>query len=60
MNLDEVVCPCMNVTNGMIKEAVDAGARTLEDIQDKTGATTICGACMDDVQKLLDLFLNEK
>ena len=60
MNLDEVVCPCMNITNGMIKDAVEAGAKTLEDIQDQTGATTVCGACMDDVQKLLDLFLSEK
>jgi NAD(P)H-nitrite reductase large subunit len=60
MNLDEVVCACMNITNGMIKDAVEAGAKTLEDIQEQTGATTICGACTDDVQKALDLFLSQK
>ena len=30
MDWDMVVCYCMNVTNGMIKEAVENGATTLE------------------------------
>lgn len=30
MNLEKIVCNCMNVTSGMIKDAVDAGADTLE------------------------------
>ena len=29
MNLDKVVCHCLNITNGMIKNAVEAGAKTL-------------------------------
>ena len=32
MNLEKVVCNCMNVTSGRIKEAVDSGASTLGDI----------------------------
>ncbi len=35
MELDEVVCSCLGVTNGMIKEAVDSGANTLEEVQEK-------------------------
>ena len=50
----------MNVTNGMIKEAVDAGAKTLEDVQEQTGASTVCGACLDDVQRLVDFFLSKQ
>ncbi|MBQ4068375.1 MAG: (2Fe-2S)-binding protein [Lachnospiraceae bacterium] len=60
MNLDKVVCNCMNITNGMIKEAVDAGATTLEDVQEQTGASTVCGACLEDVQRLVDFFVNEQ
>lgn len=59
MNLDEIVCPCMDVTAGMIKDAVEAGATTLKDVQDKTGAGTICGACFDDIQNLIDQFTKE-
>lgn len=60
MNLDKVVCHCMNITNGMIKEAVENGAKTLEDIQEKTGASTVCGACLEDVQRLVDYFVKER
>ena len=48
MNLDEIVCNCTGVTKGMIKEAVEAGASTLEDVQEATGAGTVCGACLEE------------
>ena len=60
MDLNKVVCTCLNVTNGMIKDAVDAGARTLEEVQEATGASTVCGACMEDVQHLVDFFVGEQ
>ncbi len=59
MNLDKIVCNCFNVTNGMIKDAVDAGAGTLEEVQAATNAGTACGACLDDVQRLVDEFVAE-
>lgn len=60
MNLDKTICYCLNVTNGMIKDAVYAGANTLEEVQDATGAATACGACMDDIQRLVDHFIAER
>lgn len=60
MNLDKIVCNCMSVTNGMIKDAVDAGASTLEEVQEATGAATVCGACSEDVQRLVDFFVAER
>lgn len=60
MNLDKIVCTCMSVTNGMIKDAVDAGAETLEEVQEATGAGTVCGACLEDVERLVDEFVAEK
>ena len=60
MNLDKVVCYCLNITNGMIKDAVDAGASTLEEVQEATGASTVCGTCTDDVQRLIDYFATER
>lgn len=57
MNLDKIVCTCFNVTNGMIKDAVDAGASTLEEVQEATNAGTACGACIDNIQHLVDEFV---
>lgn len=56
MDHDKIVCNCMGVTNGMIKEAIEAGAVTLEEVQEATGAGTVCGACNDDIQHLIDAF----
>lgn len=59
MNLDKVVCNCMNVTTGMIKDAIDNGATTLEEVQEITGAGTVCGSCLDNVQRLVEQFVTE-
>lgn len=60
MNLDKIVCNCMSVTNGMIKDAVDAGASNLEEVQAATNAGTVCGACLEDVKRLVDFFVSER
>lgn len=60
MNMDKIVCNCLGVTNGMIKDAVDSGATSLEEVQDITGAGTVCGACLDDVARLVEEFATEK
>ena len=60
MDLDKLVCNCFSVTNGMIKDAVDAGATTLEEVQDATSAGTACGACLEDVQHLIDSLVAER
>lgn len=60
MNLDEVICFCQNVTSGMIKNAVDNGAVTLEEVQAATGAGTVCGSCLDNVKQLVEQFAAER
>ena len=60
MKLDKIVCNCFSVTNGMIKEAVDSGASTLEEVQAIVDVGTACGACIDDVQRLIDYFVEQR
>lgn len=60
MDLNKIVCNCMSVTNGDIKEAVYSGASTLEEVQEATGAGTVCGGCIDDVQRVVDFFTTER
>lgn len=59
MNPDKIVCYCLSVTNGMIKEAVESGAVTLEQVQEATGAGTVCGSCLENIQHLIDEFTQQ-
>lgn len=56
MDLNKVVCSCFNVTNRMIKDAVESGADTLEEVQSITSAGTACGACIEDIKNLIEEF----
>lgn len=60
MDLEKVVCNCFGVTNGMIKEAVDSGASTMEEVQAIVDVGTACGVCIDDVQRVIDYFVTER
>ena len=44
----------MGVTVGAIKEAFRNGAHSVTDIQDATGAGTVCGACLGEIELLLN------
>ncbi|MCI9559790.1 (2Fe-2S)-binding protein [Candidatus Ventrimonas sp. KK005] len=54
MDRDEIVCNCMGVTAGEIQDAIEAGARTVEEIQENTGAGTVCGGCIDEIRQILE------
>lgn len=59
MSLDKTVCVCVGVTNQMIKDAVDSGAKTVEEVQRATNAGTVCGACLEDIQESINCFLKK-
>lgn len=46
MDPNETVCFCNDVTRGMIKDAIESGAKTLEEVQEATGAGNACGGCL--------------
>ncbi len=52
-NPDEIICSCLDITRGMIKEAVDNGAKTLEDVQEVNSVGTVCGSCIEEVENLI-------
>lgn len=60
MNMDKLVCNCMKISNGTIRDAVFSGANTLEEVQEITKAGTVCGKCKENVQHLMDQFLTER
>lgn len=49
----EMICHCNQVDYVMIRKAMIAGARTLQDIQEMTGAATSCRGCESRVLEIL-------
>ena len=51
---NQIVCNCFNVSENEIIEAIKSGAKTLEEIQEKTYAGGGCSRCRGNIQKILD------
>ncbi len=51
-----VICQCLNITDRDIEDAVKQGARTWEDLQNKTKIGTVCGNCKGKASELLHEF----
>ncbi len=51
---NKIICNCMNVDYMTIRMAmVNNTARTVEEIQELTGAGTGCGGCVPDIEEIL-------
>lgn len=48
------VCTCNLVTEADLVLSIHAGNKTLEEIQDKTKASTKCGSCLKTVMRILE------
>ncbi|MGZ3806315.1 MAG: (2Fe-2S)-binding protein [Pseudobdellovibrionaceae bacterium] len=52
------VCHCRSVSCYTIDQAIIAGAHSPEVVSRQTSASTACGTCRSDVQKMIDYRLN--
>ena len=51
---DHLVCSCQVVSSGEIRAAIaEFSLTTVEGVSERTGASTGCGGCRPDVEKLL-------
>lgn len=58
---DKVLCGCFNVTENYIRNAVNNGASSFEEVQKVTKAGTGCGGCVESNKVFVnDLLLNKK
>ena len=60
MDLNKIACRCFDITNGMIKDAVDSGANTIDEVVEITGIGRACGICLNDLQRRIDFFIEER
>jgi bacterioferritin-associated ferredoxin len=47
------VCCCMGVTDRAIRQAIEDGASTVEEITSCTGAGSRCGSCRRDIHAMI-------
>ncbi|MBL8022411.1 MAG: (2Fe-2S)-binding protein [Leptospirales bacterium] len=48
------VCVCRSVTENMILDSLERGARSFEDVQNETGCSTGCGTCESAVRAIIE------
>ena len=48
------VCMCMAVTESDVRGCVRAGAGTVEEVSERTGASTGCGSCLETVRLVIE------
>lgn len=48
------VCVCSAVTDGQIREAAQAGARTVRELREDLGVAAECGRCVRCAKECLD------
>ncbi|WP_346870834.1 MULTISPECIES: (2Fe-2S)-binding protein [unclassified Clostridium] len=53
MSENRIVCTCQDVDYNTIKKAIEDGAKTVDDIMEATGAGTVCGGCISEIEEIL-------
>ncbi len=53
MSGNRIICKCKNVDYIGIRKAMIAGARSLDEVKEMTGAGTGCGGCTEEIEKIL-------
>ena len=48
-------CICHAVSDAQVVDAVDAGARSVQELGDTTRAGTSCGTCHDTLEELIEV-----
>lgn len=54
MSENRIICTCLDIDYNTIKKAIEDGAKTVDDIMEDTSAGTICGACIDEIEEILE------
>jgi bacterioferritin-associated ferredoxin len=49
-----LVCHCLRVFDGVIRECVRGGARSPEDVAERCGAGSQCGGCRESIETIVE------
>jgi bacterioferritin-associated ferredoxin len=57
---ENLVCKCRSISARVIDQVVIAGAHTTDSVTKQTSASSACGTCRPDVQKIIDYRIHTK
>jgi len=57
MDNNEVVCSCFNLTVQDLKNSIENGAKSFEEVQTATKVGTGCNNCIDSAKSIVDELL---
>lgn len=57
---EQELCHCRMIDTQIVDQAIIAGAHTAEKVTRQTSASSACGTCRPEVQKIIDYRLNKK
>lgn len=60
MDDNEEICSCFGLTVKDIKDAIENGASSYDEVVEATNVGTACGACIDSVKELVEDLLQQK
>ncbi len=55
-----IVCVCHNVSDQAIRRALDAGARSMEDIRHQLNVGSCCGKCIEFAKTLVRAHVEDR
>jgi len=59
MNSNHIICECNGTTAGQIEKAVQEGARTFEEVQEKLHIGKQCIKCKDIARLLIESYVED-
>lgn len=57
---EDEICHCRSISTQKVDQAIIAGAHTPEQVSRQTTASTSCGTCRSDVEKIIQYRLNAR
>lgn len=60
MKREKIACNCRNITYGNIEDAIKAGAKSFQEVQEITGCSKSCGKCKEFLECFVRDLLNEQ
>lgn len=60
MKDEHIVCTCMSVSVKDIRKAIEDGANSVQEVQDTTGAGTVCGVCNEELVEVVNTLLEDR
>ncbi len=54
------ICLCHAVTDSTIKEAINNGASSVQDLKDELNVATCCGRCLNEVSNIVENHIQQQ